>query len=46
MTDIAKLNIEINSQKAKQAKTDLDQLTRSGQQAEKGMGSVSAAAKR
>jgi predicted HicB family RNase H-like nuclease len=46
MTDIAKLNIEINSQKAKQAKTDLDQLTRSGQQAEKGMGSLSAAAKR
>lgn len=46
MTDIAKLNIEINSQKAVQAKTDLDQLTRSGQQAEKGMGSLSAAAKR
>jgi hypothetical protein len=46
MTDIASLNIRINSLEAKQAKNDLDQLTRSGQQTEKGMGSMSAAARK
>lgn len=46
MTDIASLNIRINSLEAKMAKQDLDRLTGAGQQTERQMGIMSKAAAR